>query len=94
MQMMLYLAVREEGENMLESFWSEAAAYTEGRFFLIPATWIQAVPEVGTMTFKYVSEKPEFANYNVRLQLGKEYLSWGNLEVPPDLQKTAYQFTE
>lgn len=90
MHMMVILGIKEDGENLVEAFWSEAAAYTEGRFFMIPATWIQVIPPHGTMSFKYVSEKPEFANYKARLQLGIEYLSWSNLEVPPDMEKKAY----
>eukprot|EP00746_Dinoflagellata_sp_MGD_P164329 gnl/MRDRNA2_/MRDRNA2_92900_c0_seq1.p1 gnl/MRDRNA2_/MRDRNA2_92900_c0~~gnl/MRDRNA2_/MRDRNA2_92900_c0_seq1.p1 ORF type:complete len:1387 (+),score=271.12 gnl/MRDRNA2_/MRDRNA2_92900_c0_seq1:56-4216(+) len=92
MHMMVILGAKEEGENLIETFWSEAAAYTEGRFFFIPATWIQAVPQIGNMTFKYVSEKPEYAMYNLRSQLGRDYLSWSNIEVPRDLKKTAYQY--
>ena len=53
-EMLVTLAVKEDGENWKDEFWSLAAApETWG----LPATWIEEVPREGMLTLTFVSKE-------------------------------------
>lgn len=79
-RVLVLLAAKEEGENMLDTRYSEASWATGD--FIIPATWLQQVPFQGVVSLRYVSEKEEYMLHEFRRGLGVEYLNWGDAEKP------------
>jgi len=86
MECVLKLAAKEEGDNLIKCWYSEASYLShtarDGTWkinydYLIPATWLKQVPHIGTIRFEYVA-KQEFLEEDYRIELGEEYMSWGD----------------
>lgn len=87
MRMLLKLGVIEDGENMVNCYWTEVSYLSAKTLnqkeikydYLIPATWLKEVPQKGTLYVDYVSELAEYNLPDKRFQLGEKYLGWGNI---------------
>merc|ERR1712139_369251 len=86
---MLRLGCREDGENIVNCWYSEAT-YLEAKLadgtvmrydYMIPATWLKEVPSVGVLKFRYVSEKPSYIDTPFRRRLGEEALNWRTINL-------------
>jgi len=77
---LIILAAVEDGENMLNTNWSECGFSNRegGGVFMVPATWLPEPPDIGTFYVTYVSEKPEYILLKKREELAIKLLGWLN----------------
>eukprot|EP00746_Dinoflagellata_sp_MGD_P089219 gnl/MRDRNA2_/MRDRNA2_35233_c0_seq1.p1 gnl/MRDRNA2_/MRDRNA2_35233_c0~~gnl/MRDRNA2_/MRDRNA2_35233_c0_seq1.p1 ORF type:complete len:1321 (+),score=185.20 gnl/MRDRNA2_/MRDRNA2_35233_c0_seq1:217-4179(+) len=74
---LIFLAAREDGENMVKCFWSERNFLAvQGYDFIPPGDWLRDLPMKGTFCATYVEEKEEYRLLNERKKLA-EQLCWG-----------------
>lgn len=74
---LIFLAAREDGENMIKCFWSERNFLAvQGYDFIPPGDWLRDLPMRGVFAATYVEEKEEFRLLNERKKLA-EQLCWG-----------------
>ena len=53
-EMLVTLAVKEDGENWKDEYWSEAAA---PETWAVPASWIEEVPREGMLTLCFITQR-------------------------------------
>lgn len=79
---LVILAAKEDGENMLKSYWSERGFLAaQGMDFIVPEYWLRELPREGTFACTYVSELPEYKLPDARRRLAERFFGWPTNEV-------------
>merc|ERR1719421_485838 len=66
----LLLSEKEEGTNLTR------CSYEDTTDFVVPASWVEALPQVGTFKCCYRSEKEEFRKPRDRSALAERFCGW------------------
>jgi len=73
---LISLSLKEEGENLNDTKWSEYQAFADrGYCFTVPVTWVPDPPRIGDFTTTYYV-KPADQRMQTRLNLAKTFLGW------------------
>eukprot|EP00397_Hematodinium_sp_SG-2012_P001272 GEMP01001273.1.p1 GENE.GEMP01001273.1~~GEMP01001273.1.p1 ORF type:complete len:1723 (+),score=387.41 GEMP01001273.1:89-5257(+) len=88
MTFFLQIATKEAGEHFCRTWYSEkpisitqASESAQLSDFVIPVTWLNELPTVGTIKFTYESEKENCILYDMRMEGAVKFGNWGDMPI-------------